>query len=69
MNRTKLLIVLFVLAVFLSASGCTGSSDSDDMPEGPDSPEPLPTGPEADGGIEYEIGNNFLASEYQSMNL
>ncbi len=57
--------MLLVLAVFLSASGCTESSDSDDMPEEPDSPEPLPTGPEADGGIENEIGNNFLSSEYR----
>lgn len=63
MSRTKLLIVLLVLGSFLIASGCTESSDSDDVPEEPDSPEPIPEGPEAEGGMENEIGSKALASE------
>lgn len=69
MSRTKLLIMLLIIGSFLIASGCTESSDSDDVPGEPDSPEPIPEGPEADGGAENEIGNSSLASEPQSMNI
>lgn len=68
MSRTKLLIVLLVMGSFLSYSGCTESSDSDGVPEEPDSPEPIPEGPQADGGVENRIGNNSLASDSQDMN-
>ncbi|WP_269851281.1 hypothetical protein [Methanosarcina horonobensis] len=68
MNLTKLLIVFLVLAGLLGASGCTESSDIDEVPEEPDSPEPIPEGPEADGGVENDIGSNSLALGSQIMN-
>lgn len=73
MSRTKLLIVFLVLSLFLgiilSASGCTESSDSNNAPEEPDSPGSVPEGPQADGGVENEIGNDSLASEPQIMSI
>lgn len=69
MSRTKLLIVFLVLSLFLGifliASGCAESSDSDNASEEPDSPGSVPEGPQADTGVENEIGNNSLASEPQ----
>lgn len=68
MNRTRLLIVLLLLVSFLSATGCAESSDSDEVPEEPIDPEPIPDGPEADGGDGIEIGGNALASESRTVN-
>lgn len=69
MNQTRLLIVLLLLAGFLSVSGCTGDSDSDNVTVEPDSPEPIPEGPQADGSAENEIGKISLASEPQIANI
>jgi carboxymethylenebutenolidase len=69
MNQTRLLIVLLLLAGFLSVSGCTGYSDSDNVTEEPDSPEPIPEGPQADGGAENGIGKISIASEPQIANI